>query len=68
MIRDTDGTPITAAQGKAIVSERYRVSEDIRAQRRTTHKQSGTGRRSKESPGAPSTSPSQDQARTPQVA
>jgi hypothetical protein len=68
VIRDVDGTPITAAEGRAIVSERYRVSEDIRALRRTTHKQRGTGRRSKESPGAPSTSPSRDQARTPQVA
>lgn len=68
VIRDVDGTPITPAEGRAIVSERYRVSEDIRALRRTTHKQRGTGRRNKESPGAPSTSPSQNQARTPQVA
>ena len=43
VIRDVDGTPITAAEGRAIVSERYRVSEDIRALRRTTHKQKGDG-------------------------
>jgi transposase len=68
VIRDVDGSPLTAAQGRAIVSERYRVSEDIRAQRRTTNKQRGTSWRSKESLGAPSTSPSRDKARTPQVA
>jgi transposase len=68
VIRDLDGTPLTPDEGRAMVAERYRISEDIRAQRRTTNKQRGTGRRSKESPGAPSTSPSQDQARTPQVA
>ena len=36
-IRDTDGTPLTTAQGRAIVAERYRVPDDIRAQRRTSH-------------------------------
>jgi hypothetical protein len=66
--RDIDGSPITPAEGRAVVLERYQAKEDIRALRRTTHKQRGTGRRNKESPGAPSTSPSRDQARTPQVA
>jgi len=68
VIRDIDGTPITAAEGRAIVAEHYRVSDDLRALRRATNKGKGTGRRSKESPGAPSTSPSPDQARTAQVA
>ena len=36
-LRDTDGTPITPAQGRQIIAERYRVSDDLRAQRRTSH-------------------------------
>jgi hypothetical protein len=36
-IRDTDGTPLATAQGRAIVAARYRVRDDIRAQRRTSH-------------------------------
>jgi hypothetical protein len=52
-LRDTDGTPLTTSQGRQIVSQRYRVSEQLRAQRRTSHAKTGTSRRSKESPGAP---------------
>jgi transposase len=52
-IRDTDGTPLTPEQGRAIVSARYRVRDDIRAQRRTSHTKTGTSRRHQESPGAP---------------
>jgi transposase len=52
-IRDTDGTPITPAQGRQIIRERYHVPADLRAQRRTTHARTGTSRRHKESPGAP---------------
>ena len=51
-IRDTDGTPLTTAQGRAIVAERYRVSDELRARRRTG-KAAGTSRRHQESPGAP---------------
>jgi hypothetical protein len=36
-LRDTDGTPITPAQGRQIIHQRYRVSDDLRAQRRTSH-------------------------------
>lgn len=32
---DIDGTPITRTQGRAIVAERYRVSEDVRRRRRS---------------------------------
>jgi transposase len=52
-IRDTDGTPLTPAQGRAIVAARYRVRDDIRAQRRTSHVSTKAGRRHQESPGAP---------------
>jgi transposase len=53
VIKDTDGTPITATQGRAIIAQRYRISAELRAQRRTSHTKTGTSRRSKESPGAP---------------
>jgi transposase len=52
IIKDTDGTPITAAQGRAIIAQRYRVSDELRARRRTT-KRAGTSQRNKESPSAP---------------
>jgi transposase len=68
VIKDTDGTPVTAAEGRQIIAARYRVSADLRAQRRTTHTKTGTSRRSKESPGAPSTSPPPLNATTRQPA
>jgi len=52
-IRDTDGSPLTTAQGRAIIAERYHISDELRAQRRTSHTQKGTSRRHKESPSAP---------------
>jgi transposase len=53
VIKDTDGRPITAAEGRAIIAGHYRISAELRAQRRTSHTKTGTSRRSKESPGAP---------------
>ena len=61
-IRDVDGTQLTTAEARAIVTERYAVPPDIRAARSRLN---GTGRRSKESPSAPSTGPSTRKARTP---
>jgi hypothetical protein len=52
-IRDLDGTPLTTAQGRAIITERYQIPAQIRAQRRTSHTHTGTSRRHQESPGAP---------------
>jgi transposase len=52
-IRDTDGTPLTTAQGRAVIAARYQVSAELRARRRTTHARTGTSRRHQESPGAP---------------
>jgi len=52
-IRDTDGSPLTTAQGRAIIAERYHISDELRAQRRTSHTQKGTSRIHKESPSAP---------------
>ena len=66
LIRDVDGTPLMPDEARRIVQERYQVSEDIRAKRKTTGK--GTGRRSKESQSAPSTGPSLSEVRTKEVA
>jgi transposase len=52
-IRDLDGTPLTTAQGRAIIAARYRISAELRAQRRTSHTKTGASRRHQESPGAP---------------
>ena len=35
-LRDTDGTPITPSQGRQIISQRYQISAELRAQRRTS--------------------------------
>lgn len=62
VVRDTDGTELSTAEGRAVVTERYVIPRDIRAARSRLN---GTGRRSKESPSAPSTGPSKHKARTP---
>jgi transposase len=61
IIRDLDGTPLTPAQGRAIVTDRYTISPELRRQRRTTNER--TSRRSKESPSAPSTGSSTPEAK-----
>jgi hypothetical protein len=33
-LRDTDGSPITPTQGRAIVAERYQIPAEVRAARR----------------------------------
>ena len=52
-IRDLDGTPLTTAQARAIVTQRYHVSDELRALRRTSHLSAKAGRRHQESPSAP---------------
>jgi transposase len=52
-IRDTDGTPLTTAQGRAVIAQRYQVSAELRTRRRTSHAKTGTSRRHQESPSAP---------------
>ena len=58
-LRDTDGRPISTAEARAIIAERYAIPDEIRRARTTT----ATGRRSKESQSAPSTGPSRSHAR-----
>lgn len=53
VLRDVDGTPITEAQGRAIVAERYKIPDHVRqARRRASHAKQlkqRTTRRGKES-------------------
>lgn len=62
VIRDLDGTELTRAEGRAIIDCRYRITEELRASRRTVKR--GTSYRKEESLGAPSShsSPDQDKA------
>lgn len=55
VIRDVDGRELSTAEGRAIVNERHTVPPEVRSAR---SRLGGTGRRSKESPRAPSTGPS----------
>ena len=65
VIRDVDGTPLTTAQGRQIVTQRYTIDPELRRRRRTTAgHHTRTSRRTKESTTAPSTGPSRQHART----
>lgn len=66
-LRDLDGRAVTTAEARAIIAQRYTVSAELRAARRTMHTR-GTDRRSKESARAPSTAPSAPQTTTPGAA
>ena len=66
-LRDVDGTAVTIDQARAIIAERYAIPKDLRARRRTTT-DTGTDRRNKESPSAPSTGPSTPTLRPPTAA
>ena len=63
VIRDFDGTP-HPAQGRQIVAQRYTISPELRAGDEPPPPTSGTSRRNKESPSAPSTGPSPHHARS----
>jgi transposase len=64
VIRDIDGTPVSIAEGRRIVAERYTVPTGLREQRRAVRgaRHEGTDRRIKESHRAPSTGPPQGHA------
>ena len=62
-LRDTDGTPITETDGRAIVAERFKITDEMRQARRRTRRaqqlKQRTGRREQESTNAaPATGPS----------
>jgi transposase len=58
-LRDVDGRVIDKDQARAIIADRYTIPAQLRNARTTT----GTGRRNKESPRAPSTGPSTHHAK-----
>ncbi len=62
IIRDLEGRPISAAEGRRIVSQHYLISSQLREDRRSISQSRSTpertSRRSKESQSAPSTGPS----------
>jgi hypothetical protein len=58
VIRDLDGTVLTAEEVPRIVSARYTIDPHLRAQRRKTKPSEWTSRRNKESQSVPSTGPS----------
>jgi transposase len=60
-LRTLDGQPVDKAQARQIISERYSIPADLRQARTTITTR--TGRRTKESPGAPSTGPSSHHAK-----
>lgn len=53
VLRDVDGTPITEAEGRAIVAERYKIPEEVRRARRRSSRakqlKQRTARRTQES-------------------
>lgn len=62
-LRDTDGAPITEAEGRAIVADRFKITDEMRHARRRARRaqqlKQRTGRRSQESTkAAPATGPS----------
>jgi transposase len=59
-LRNPDGDIVEKVEARQIIEARYRIPADLRQARTTV---TGTGRRSKESPGAPSTGPSTRNAR-----
>jgi hypothetical protein len=61
-LRDVDGSVLTRQQARSIIAERYAIPADLRARRRTLN--TGTDRRNKKSPSAPSTGPSNHKATT----
>ena len=41
VLRDVDGTPVTRAEARAIILERYVVSQDVRRRRRSRNGRAG---------------------------
>lgn len=66
VLRDVDGRPVSLAEGRRIVAERYAIPAYLRRDRGSSdpRRRSGkrTSRRSQESLGAPSTGPSAEEA------
>ena len=64
-LHDIDGRTVTRDEARAIIADRFQIPDEIRKARTTTQ---GTGRRNKESRRAPSTGPSNHNAKRPGAA
>jgi len=71
-LRDVDGTPITEAEGRAIVKERYQIDprrrDNVRHKRMRDRRKQAADRESQESPGAPTSQPANTQPTSRRVA
>lgn len=71
-LRDLDGTPITEAQGRAIVTERYQIQprrrDNIRHKRMRERRKQAADRESQKSPSAPTSQPADTKPTSRQVA
>jgi sRNA-binding protein len=72
ILRDVDGTVITEAEGRAIVSQRYQIDprqrDHIRHRRMRERRKQAAGQESQESPSAPTSQPATTKPTSPQVA
>jgi len=71
-LRDVDGTPITEAEGRAIVKERYQLEprrrDNLRHKRMRERRKQAADRESQKSPSAPTSQPANTQTTSPQLA
>lgn len=71
-LRDVDGTPISEAEGRVIVKERYQIEprsrDHIRHQRMRDRRKQAADQVSQESPSAPTSRPANTSIRATQVA
>jgi transposase len=71
-LRDVDGTPITEAQGRMIVKQRYQIEprrrDNIRHQRMRDRRKQAADQESQESPNAPTSQPAKRKSTSCQVA
>lgn len=71
-LRDVDGTPITEAEGRAIVKDRYQIEprrrDNVRHQRMRDRRKQAADRESQESPSAPTSQPANTKPTSRQVA
>lgn len=70
-LRDVDGTPITEAQGRMIVEQRYQIDprhrDNIRHQRMRNRRKQAADQESQESPSAPTSQPAKRKSTSPQL-
>ena len=72
VLRDVDGTPITQAEGRAIVKDRYQLQprrrDNVRHQRMRERRKQAAGQESQESQSAPTSQPASTKPTSRQVA